>query len=141
MVSTEIVEVKNGAVVRYPGSYADYVYHLEQSVRKELTAEASAASHGVAAKPAVKAPSDYHLRKQQAAARRKLTGQLQRCEAHQQRHRQEQAALEAELMAHAAAWTPELGARFETLKRLIEEEERRWIQLQEALDALPTNDR
>ena len=43
-------------------------------------------------------------------------------------------------MAHAAAWTPELGVRFDTLKRLIEEEERRWIQLQEQLDALPTTD-
>ncbi len=37
MVATEIVEVKQGAVVQYPGSYADYVYHLERAVRRALT--------------------------------------------------------------------------------------------------------
>ena len=36
MVATQILEVKNGAVVHYAGSYADYVYHLEQEVRKQL---------------------------------------------------------------------------------------------------------
>ena len=36
MVATQIVEVKNGAVIHYPGSYADYVYRLERQVRQEL---------------------------------------------------------------------------------------------------------
>ena len=39
MVATEIVEVKNGAIVRYPGSYAEYVYHLEQAVHDDLAAD------------------------------------------------------------------------------------------------------
>jgi len=36
MVATQILEVKNGAVVQYAGSYADYVYHMETQVRREL---------------------------------------------------------------------------------------------------------
>ena len=38
MVATQILEVRNGAVAHYPGSYSDYVYRLEQQVRKELAA-------------------------------------------------------------------------------------------------------
>jgi ATP-binding cassette subfamily F protein 3 len=36
MVATQILEVKNGSVIHYAGSYADYVYHLELQVRREL---------------------------------------------------------------------------------------------------------
>ncbi len=36
MVATQILEIRNGSVVQYPGSYADYVYHLELQVRREL---------------------------------------------------------------------------------------------------------
>src|SRR3989338_737589 len=39
MVATQIVEVKNGAVVHYPGSYAEYVYHLERQVHRALAAQ------------------------------------------------------------------------------------------------------
>ena len=38
MIATQILEVKDGSVVQYPGSYSDYVYHLETQVRKELAA-------------------------------------------------------------------------------------------------------
>ncbi|MBI4313760.1 MAG: ABC-F family ATP-binding cassette domain-containing protein [Candidatus Omnitrophica bacterium] len=36
MVATQIVEVKQGLVVQYPGSYAEYVYHLEEDTREKL---------------------------------------------------------------------------------------------------------
>ena len=36
MIATQILEVKDGAVIQYAGSYADYVYHLELQVRREL---------------------------------------------------------------------------------------------------------
>ncbi|MBI4397801.1 MAG: ABC-F family ATP-binding cassette domain-containing protein, partial [Candidatus Omnitrophica bacterium] len=35
-VATEIFDVKGGRVIRYPGTYTDYVYHLEMKVREEL---------------------------------------------------------------------------------------------------------
>jgi len=35
LVATTILEVKNGSVRRYPGSYEDYVYRLENAAREE----------------------------------------------------------------------------------------------------------
>jgi ATP-binding cassette subfamily F protein 3 len=131
LVATEIVEVKNEAVVRYPGSYADYVYHLETQVRQELDADTGGAG---AKAPAAKGPSDYHLRKQREAARRKLTGQIKRCEEQQDAYRKEKQALEAELAADAARWTRELADHLARLTHLLSDEERRWIELHEQLE-------
>ena len=133
MVATEIVEVKHGAVVRYPGSYADYVYHLEQNVRQELSADQGS---GREVLRAVKGPSAYHLRKQQESAKRKLAGQIKRSEEQQQGYRMEKETLESEMAAHPTAWTPELSKRCEELLRLIHEEERRWMTLNEQLETL-----
>jgi ATP-binding cassette subfamily F protein 3 len=36
LVASEIVEVNNGMVRRYPGTYEDYVYHLEKTLKHEL---------------------------------------------------------------------------------------------------------
>ncbi len=35
LLATNIIEVKNGSVKRYPGTYEDYVYHLERVARGE----------------------------------------------------------------------------------------------------------
>ncbi len=131
MVASEIVEVKNGAVVRYPGSYADYVYRLERQVRQELEVADEADTQQA---PKVKAPSDYHLRKQRASAQRKLAGQIKRSEEQQIGYRAEKDALEAEMTAHLATWNRELSTRVEELTRRLQEEERRWIQLNEQLE-------
>ena len=134
MVATEIVEVKNESVIRYPGSYADYVYHLENQVRQELTADQEGS--GTASARATKAPSEYHLRKQRESMRRKLAGQVKRSEDQQENYRKERAALEAEMAADPLAWTPALTKRFDELTRFIQEEEQRWMQLNEQLEAL-----
>jgi ATP-binding cassette subfamily F protein 3 len=131
LVASEIVEVKDGAVVRYPGSYAEYVYHLELRVRQELAGDPGGSSDGPRA---ARAPSAYHLRKQQASAARALAGRIKRSEEQQASYRAEKDALEAELMAHPAAWNRALTTRFEELTQLLQDEERRWIQLNEQLN-------
>ncbi len=133
MVATEIVEVKNGAVVRYPGSYADYVYHLESQVREELKAQESGPAE---AKRAAKPPSDFKQRKQTEATRRKITGQIKRCEEQEQAYRKEKDDLETEVAANAAAWTNQVSSRLAELQRLIVEEEKRWTQLNQELESL-----
>ncbi|MBI3318998.1 MAG: ABC-F family ATP-binding cassette domain-containing protein [Candidatus Omnitrophica bacterium] len=133
MVATQIVEVKHGAVIHYPGSYADYVYRLENQVRQELEAEDGARAELA---PKVKTPSDYHLRKQRESAKRKLAGKIKRSEAQQAASRREKESLESEMAANPALWNRELTDRCATLAALIQEEERRWIQLTEQLEAL-----
>ena len=133
MVATQIVEVNDGAVIHYPGSYADYVYRLERQIREELTAE-----DGAAAPPAPKtnAPSAYHLRKQRASAKRKLAGQITRSEEQQAAYRKEKESLESEMAANPALWSRELTDRCAALAALLQAEERRWIELTEQLESL-----
>jgi len=133
MVATQIVEVKNGKVIHYPGSYADYVYRMENQVRQELEAESVAAAQ---ATPKAKPISDYHLRKQRASAKRKLAGQIKRSEEQQAVYRKEKETLESEIAANPEMWNRELTDRCAQLEALIQEEERRWIQLSEQLDGL-----
>ena len=131
LVATEIVEVKGGAVVRYPGSYADYVYHLEHEVRRSLTEDQRSSQPARAAK----GPSDYQQRKQREAAQRKLAGQIKRSEEQQAAYRTEKQTLEAEMAADPTVWTRELSARCDELGRLLRDEERRWIELNEQLES------
>ena len=131
MVATQIVEVKNGAVIHYSGSYAEYVYRLEHQVRQELETEDGATA---AAAPKAKPASDYHARKQRDSTKRKLAGQIKRSEEQQAAYRKEMDAIEAEMVAHPAAWTRERTDRCAELGALLREEERRWIQLQEELE-------
>ncbi len=133
MVATQIIEVANGAVMHYPGSYADYVYRLENQVRKELEAEDGA----VEPAPKAKATSDYHLRKQRESAKRKLAGQIKRSEEQQAAYRKEKEALESEMASEPTKWSRELTDRCTQLALLLHEEERRWIQLTEQLESLP----
>ncbi len=133
MVATQIVEVKNSAVVHYPGSYADYVYRLENQIRQELEAENEAVA---VAAPKPKAKSDYHERKERESAKRKLAGQIKRSEEAQAAHKKEKETLEGEMAANPAMWNRELTDRCTQLAALLHEEERRWIQLTEELERL-----
>src|SRR3989338_3210825 len=134
LVATQIVEVNNGAVIHYPGSYAEYVYRLETQVRQELEAEEGSREEPA---PKAKGPSEYHLRNQRESAKRKLAGQIRRWEEQQAAYRQEKESLEAELAADPARWSRELTDRCAALAALIQEEERRWLQLTEELERLP----
>ena len=135
MVATQIVEVKNGSVIHYPGSYADYVYRLENQVRQELEA-AGTAGAGAAPKIKAKTPSDYHLRKQRESAKRKLAGQIKRSEDQQAAYQKEKESLESEMAADPALWNRELTDRCAELAALLQEEERRWMELTQTLEGL-----
>jgi hypothetical protein len=68
--------------------------------------------------------------------RRKLQGQIKRCEEQESAFRKEKQDIEAELTLNPAAWTPVITDRIEMLTRLINEEERRWVDLSQRLDSL-----
>jgi len=82
-----------------------------------------------------KGPSDYQQRKQREAAQRKLAGQIKRSEEQQTAYRTEKQTLEAEMAADPTVWTRELSARCDELGRLLRDEERRWIELNEQLES------
>jgi ATP-binding cassette, subfamily F, member 3 len=138
LVSTQIIEVKDGRVIHYPGTYADYVYRLENQVREELEQDARADAPPAKPKDGTKpkGKSDYHLKKERESAKRKLTTQLRKSEEQQAAYRKEKDALEAEMAADPTNWRRELTDRCTVLEGLIREEERRWITLSEELHAL-----
>ena len=66
LVTTEILEVNNGNVLKYPGSYEDYVYYMEKNVREEHLQETEVK------KPEEKKKGAYHLKKELKKERREL---------------------------------------------------------------------
>ena len=133
LIATEIVEVRDNTIKRYAGTYADFVYHMENDVRRELTGDSP--DQAPTPRPPKKS-SDYHLRKRRAAAKRRLTTQITQCEEQQQRYGNEKTSLEALMSATPEACTQERAHRYEQLTHLSQEAEQRWVQLNEQLDSL-----
>lgn len=137
LVASEIVEVNNGAVRRYPGSYEDYVYHLESTLRDELGQSAGPAKDaetkgGAAPKP----KSDWHLKKERESEKRKLGTRLKKCEAGLASYKEERDAIDADFMAHHDSWSRERQDRRDELARLIESHEQAWLKMTEELEKL-----
>ena len=106
------------------------MYRLENQLRQEL----ELGNRAETTPPKIKAPSDYHLRKQLESVKRKLAGQIKRCEEQQAVYRKEKESLESEMAANPARWNRELTDRCTMLAALIDEEERRWIHLNEQME-------
>jgi ATP-binding cassette, subfamily F, member 3 len=133
LIATEIVEVREGTIRRYPGTYADFVYRMESDVRRELTAEPSNRSE-VPRIP--RKETDPRLLKQRETEKRRLTNQIKQCEKQQSRYGEEKASLEALMRVDPQACTHERARRYEQLTRLSQEEEQRWVRLNEQFEAL-----
>jgi ATP-binding cassette subfamily F protein 3 len=70
-VSTAVIEVREGRVASYPGSYEDYVYRVRKELEAGLRAEHAAYNAGAAAKHNASHPES-------AVQKPKLTGRDQR---------------------------------------------------------------
>ncbi len=131
MIATDIVEVAGGAVKSYPGTYADYVYRMENQVHKELESSGSTNK-----KAKAKKVDEKKLRKQRDFAKRDIAKKLKRCEKQQEKHRKEVEELEAEMANDPSACTHANASRHESLAQLIKDEEERWLELQTELEKL-----
>lgn len=129
LVASEIVEVKNGAVRRYPGSYEDYVYHLEGQLQAELKED----------EPPTKPKSDYHLKKELASEKRKLAARISKVDVELAAYKKEHEAIHQEFMNDSMSWTRGRHDRYETLNKLIESHEHLWLELTEKLETIQKN--
>jgi ATP-binding cassette, subfamily F, member 3 len=145
LVATEIIEVNNGAVVRYPGNYEDYVYHLENNVTEELEADIKNDAKGSkgqergAKSEKGSAKSSYHLKKEMESEKRKLNTRIKKAEEQLKLYKQEKEAINEEFLKSAEAWSAERNARFELLGQLIEKEEQAWLELQQQAEKFAEN--
>jgi ATP-binding cassette subfamily F protein 3 len=132
LIASEIVEVQNGNVRRYPGTYEDYVYSMEMRVQEEN--EGGASDNGPRAPKQTK--SDYELKKEQESEKRKIAARLKKAEENIKSYKEEREAIHNDFMAHPDHWSQERYTRYETLAKMIEKEEQEWLEFQAKAEAM-----
>lgn len=148
LVATYILEIYNGRVRRYPGTYEDYVYHLEQIARgeKEELSEIAAATEtsgsAKANKIAEKISEDEKLKNERAEQAKlkseitKLTQQIKKQDQRIHHFTQERDKLLEEIKKSPFHYSKARNLRLKELQVNIEESEDEWYALQEKLDKL-----
>jgi len=127
LVASEIIEVNNGAVRRYPGSYEEYVYHLEKTLRTELGQLDNPKTETKA--PTEKPKSDYHLKKEKESEKRKLASRIKKIEEELAAFKKEREAIHQDFMNDSMSWSRERHERYDALTKLIEAHEELWLEL------------
>lgn len=126
LVATEIVEVNKGSVLRYPGTYEEYVYSLENRVDQEQ-AEGEPAAAAPAAPRSAK--EEYERKKKLESEKRKLATRLKKTEERLAQLKAERDAIQKDFTEKPDSWSRERNDRFEELGRLIQAEESAWLEL------------
>ncbi len=137
LVASEIIEVNNGSVKRYPGSYEDYVYHLELALRQELEEDAPQAPEKKTVEKSNK--SDWHAKKELESQKRKLAGQIRKLTEQIESYKDEHGKIHNDFLNHPDSWSQERNHRFEELTRLIEASESQWLECTQKLEELAKN--
>jgi ATP-binding cassette subfamily F protein 3 len=139
MLATCIVEVNNGAVLRYPGNYEEYVYNMETKVRQELGGEVES-KQKPKSKPQPKVHTfkrpDRVLMKRLKAEKAQVESDIRGIQARCERHKREWEEIHQIFAADSASWSVERNARYEYLSKTIKEEEDIWLKLLEKSEEL-----
>jgi len=122
LVTSEIIEVNNGAVKKYMGSYEDYVYQMENDIQKELKQEIEASP-----KTKIMGVSLYQLKKNLKTERVKITSLIRKTEERLNSLKEEYNRISLD----SSAWTHKQNSRYKKLKNLISSEEDQWLKLHE----------
>jgi ATP-binding cassette subfamily F protein 3 len=129
-VATDIVEVKDGTVELYPDDYAGYVHRIE---REALEGDAPKSAGGSGA---TKAPTSGTDRKAQHERLRTLKNQIKTVEKQVAALDAEKKQLSAKLEADPTSYQPEVVARLDTVTKSLDEQEARWLTLNEEIETL-----
>jgi ATP-binding cassette, subfamily F, member 3 len=140
MMATQIVEVKDGKVVRYPGNYEEYVYSMEKRVREELLGDEE--KKPAPKKSAVKAPPAAHKKashdpvQQLKAERTKVNSQARDIHKRIERHKTEWETINRTFTTDPLSWEHDRNTRYEYLQKSIKEDEDVWLSLMEQVETL-----
>jgi ATP-binding cassette subfamily F protein 3 len=146
LVATEIIEVNNGQVMRYPGTYEEYVYYLEKKADEEgaeapsisgihVAAGASPGSKNhatpsaVPAKPAapkLTGKALYEAKKELESEKRKMQTRVKKSEETIEQLKKEYEDANKVLLADGANWSQELYTKHSQLGQRIKDEEAAW---------------
>ncbi len=147
LVATNIIEVKNGKVRRYPGTYEDYVYHLENEARHEREEahhtdsrphEKSHGSHdqGDTGSEAKENPEEQPKKSGAKSEISKIKRQMTEAEKRMKTSVEERDKLLQEIEKNPFFYSKDRSKRLKELQTSVEEQEAEWCLLQEKLDKL-----
>lgn len=136
LVATEIIEVGGGQVKRYPGTYEDYVYHLESQLRDELKEDTPKAAQSTQkVKVEEKPKTGYHQQKEIEAEKRRVSSRMKKIEEQIATFKTEHDTIHKSFMNDSFTWTREKQKRYDELTKLIEHYEHIWLELSTELES------
>ncbi|MFA6600713.1 MAG: ATP-binding cassette domain-containing protein [Candidatus Omnitrophota bacterium] len=154
MLATHILDVKDGRIVRYPGIYEDYVYHLEMLAReqnpageeeedeKAAASEAGGGSQGARAGQSG-AGGEGAGEEMGKAERREVRAQLtelkvkfNKLERKLEHQNREKEALFKEIQENPFHYSRQRNEKMKELTALIEQGEDQWMRLEAEMEKL-----
>lgn len=149
LVATSILDVKNGSIIKYPGTYEDYVDHLEMQAKGHHSQRLSSAalSHSTAGRQAQTvaqkdpaqadgkaAGKNYYrqIKKEIAAMKSRMTKLANRMK-HLEEEKQN---LLGQIQNNPFHYSRGRNERLKELNRALEREEAEWLKLQKGLETL-----
>ena len=141
LVATEIIEVKNGQVKKYSGTYEDYVYHLEQEAQGIQEKENKLHELHVEEHRKSADSNPEHAKKQEENSKNKseITKQKEKIKKLENRLKQltsEKEKILEEMRSNPFHFSKDRNKRLKELTILIENDESEWLELQGELEAL-----
>jgi len=140
LLASSIVEVKKGRILHYPGSYEDYVYHLEQVARGEEEENdedaASASSPKLISGAHIDPPQPK--KDEHKAERAKLRKQMEKAEGRARHFTDERNKVLEEMAKNPLHFSKERNMRLKELQIQIEAAEAEWSSLGRKMEKLQT---
>jgi ATP-binding cassette, subfamily F, member 3 len=139
LVATNILDVKNRKISRYPGTYEDYVYYLECVARHEKPQAPKKVSQKE--KPSRQTSGQSKPQKDESAEKKQLKADLAKAKrslkkAEQRVHylTEERDKILSEIRKNPFHFSKDRNAKLKHLQVSLEEAEAVWFQLQEQLE-------
>jgi ATP-binding cassette subfamily F protein 3 len=138
LLATSILEVKKGRILHYPGSYEDYVYHLEQVARGEEEDSdennVSASSPDKASKPPVEIQQPR--KNEHKAELAKLRKSMEKAEGRARHFTEERNKVLEEMAKNPLHFSKERNVHLKELQIQIEAAEAEWNSLEKKMRKL-----
>lgn len=155
LVATQILEVKDGSIMRYPGKYEDYVYYLESQARAEYahddgdesmwdeepnggetSGSGSENAGGDKLLNTSAMASDFQMRKQIKKEIKDLEAKIGKIDNRLRHYTDERDRIMDEMKKNPFHFSRQRNERMKELAVLIEGEESEWTRSQEKLEML-----
>ena len=138
LLASSILEVKKGRIMHYPGSYEDYVYHLEQVARgeEEETDDAIAPAPAQDVSSSGNAQSGTSQKGEHKAELVKLRKAMEKAEGRARHFTEERNKVLEEMAKNPLHYSKERNARLKEFQIKIEEAESEWSTLQKKMEKL-----